>query len=425
MHHPSGRRPARNGRLCLRIDALDLARGIAVLGIVVINMEGFAGPFAAVGNPDWNGEARVADFLSFSVAALFFEGKMRALFTLLFGAGIVFFAARRSPGGDAGDGAAMAPQLRRLGWLAVFGYLHYLVLWRGDILFLYAVAGTCALAFLRLSALRLIVAGLLSTLIFGAYCTWGVGPIMIAIDAAAHGHASAEQIASLSDYTDGLSIESAADRALFSSGMAAQIGHRLTSDPFYPLLSLKISVFETLPLMLLGMGLAKGGFFTGAVSRSELARIGWAGCLLGLVWAALSLAWLFHVGFSRAATPWLFYYTGLPGRMAMALGYLAIVVRYAPAWMETALGRRFAAAGRMAFTNYIATSLVMTFVFHGWGLGLIERDFGHGGLMVFAGAMGVAMLTWSAPWLRRFGSGPLELLWRRLALLGASRRKRD
>ena len=99
--------------------------------------------------------------------------------------------------------------------------------------------------------------------------------------------------------------------------------------------------------------------------------------------------------------------------IAMALGYAAVLVLLAPRLLDTWLGQRFAAAGRMAFSNYLGTSLVMTALFHGWGLGLAGR-FGPAALWLFVLLGWVLMLGWSGPWLSRFRQGPLEWLWRSL-----------
>ncbi|MDE2619781.1 MAG: DUF418 domain-containing protein, partial [Sphingomonadales bacterium] len=109
---------------------LDLVRGIAVLGILAINLGGYAGPIAAALSPNLPSPGTPADELWFALTTLVFEGKMRALFTLLFGASLLLFIDRAEARGE--DGERL--QLRRLGWLALFGYLHYVLLWWGDIL---------------------------------------------------------------------------------------------------------------------------------------------------------------------------------------------------------------------------------------------------------------------------------------------------
>ena len=117
-----------------RIDALDLIRGVAILGILAVNMEGFAGPIAATITPDWNGAVSGSDHFAFAATLVLFEGKMRALLSLLFGASMLLFVESAESTGRNGDRL----QMRRLAWLAVIGYLHFALLWWGDILFTYA-----------------------------------------------------------------------------------------------------------------------------------------------------------------------------------------------------------------------------------------------------------------------------------------------
>ena len=119
-----------------RIATLDLIRGLAVMGILAINIAGFAGPTAAIYAPHVTSPGSAPDDVVFALALLVFEGKMRALFSMLFGASLLLFVEKAEARGQ--SGASL--QLRRLCWLALFGYLHFLLFWWGDILFLYAMA---------------------------------------------------------------------------------------------------------------------------------------------------------------------------------------------------------------------------------------------------------------------------------------------
>ena len=125
-----------------RIASLDLIRGIAVLGILAVNIASLAGPALASLTPHYPRPGAFADEAAFAVMLLLFEGKMRGLFTLLFGASMMLFIDRAEARGR--DGPLL--QARRLGWLAVLGYLHFLLVWHGDILFIYAGVGLLVLA---------------------------------------------------------------------------------------------------------------------------------------------------------------------------------------------------------------------------------------------------------------------------------------
>jgi uncharacterized protein len=139
-----------------RIAALDLIRGVAILGILAINIAGFAGPQIAALTPNLPRPGSPLDEAAFALGFFLFEGKMRALFTILFGASMVLFLERAEAAGrDPGP-----LQLRRLGWLALFGYLHFALLWWGDILFAYALCGCFALLCWRAPAKPLVALAL-------------------------------------------------------------------------------------------------------------------------------------------------------------------------------------------------------------------------------------------------------------------------
>ena len=131
----------------------------------------------------------------------------------------------------------------------------------------------------------------------------------------------------------------------------------------------------------------------------------------GATLAALGWLWPRHFPL-RAMADGLQYGLALP-HLAMALGYAALLAMAAPWLAPTRAGARLIAAGRMAFTNYIATTVVMTALFHGWGLAL-GGTIGEAGLVPFVLLGWLLMLGWSKPWLACFRQGPLEWLWRSL-----------
>jgi uncharacterized protein len=396
-------------RPAARILALDLVRGVAVLGILAINIGGFAGPIAATLSPHQPVPGTWADEAWFAFTLLVFEGKMRALFTLLFGASMALFIERMDAAGRHGERL----QLRRLGWLLVLGYLHFALLWWGDILFLYAACGLGAMA-LRQGPPR----GLAFAAI-GMFLAWHAtmgAQTLPEVRREMHVLAATASPADAQAYRF--------DRAHDDAETAAEISHerggfadlartKLTEQPAEPITATLATMGETLPLMLLGLALYRLGFFGGEWPHAGMRRIaGWSLSLgTALTICFIALAW------SRHFPPVLMvagmaYFLALP-HLLMALGYAALLIPAAPRLARTALGARLIAAGRMAFTNYIAMTVVMTFIFYGWGLGLIGTVPPHRqGLFVLGGW--ALMLAWSKPWLARFRQGPLEWLWRSL-----------
>ena len=164
-------------------------------------------------------------------------------------------------------------------------------------------------------------------------------------------------------------------------------------------------------LVLGGMALYRMGFFSGAFDRAKMRRWGWIGIVAGVLVTIPLALWPYRTGFDFFTTLFVFNAVGRIGQLPMALGLAALLVLWAPSAAKGWLGSRFAAAGRMAFSNYLGTSIIMMFVFHGWALGL----FGYLGRVELFGVVlvtWIAMLAWSKAWLAQFRYGPLEWLWR-------------
>lgn len=398
-----------NGAANQRIAALDLVRGVAVLGILAVNVAGFAGPPSASYSP-WIPEAASrADEWAYAVMFLLFEGKMRALFSLLFGASMLLFIERAEAQDRDGEGL----QLRRLGWLALFGYLHFLLLWWGDILFLYAVAGVMALA------LRKAPVGALLGIAAAIFLFWQVAGSALSLDDVAAeqaalanpGQAGAQ--ARIAAITAPYRQQDARDSAEARTPWADQVIAKATQRPFYPVRAMLFAIGETLPYMLLGMALFQTGFFAGAWDRRHVWRMAMVGLGLGGAASLWITGWALGAHYPEMTMRLLVNYAlGLP-HLLMALGYAALLMLAAPRLIGTRLGGRLIAAGRMAFSNYIGTSVVMCALFYGWGLGLFGQA-GAAGHWLFVVLGWVLMLGWSGPWLARFRQGPLEWLWRSL-----------
>lgn len=392
-----------------RIAALDLIRGIAVLGILAVNVAGFAGPPSASYSPWLPNPATRADEWAFAVTLWLFEGKMRALFSMLFGASMLLFVDRAEAQGRNGQ----ALQLRRLGWLALFGYLHFALLWWGDILFLYAVAGFFALA------LRGLPPRVLAGAALALFAFWQLSGLALSLpeaameQAALHSPAGSPQRAQLAEITAPYRQQDARDMADARAGWSAQVSAKLTQRPFYPLRVTLFSIGETLPYMLLGMALFRSGFFAGLWSRRRLRGIALAGLILGGGAGLGTGWWALAAHFPEMTMRLLVNYASGFAHLAMALGYAAALMLAAPRLAGSWLGGRLIVAGRIAFSNYIGTSLVMCAIFYGWGLGRFGTV-GAAGQWAFVLLGWALMLAWSAPWLARFRQGPLEWLWRSL-----------
>ena len=380
-----------------------------MLGILAVNIAGFAGPTQATLSPNIPVPGSTADEAAFAFIFVAFEGKMRALFTLLFGASMLLFVERAEAAGR--DGTAL--QYRRLGWLLLFGLLHYLLLWWGDILFVYAAIGLLALRFRNAEPKALVAAALLLFAGWHGYGAVVAHPGVNSEEQVRLGEARPALIAEETKQTSEAREEAAREIASYQAPLVEQIKDKILNRPFWQVGMTMFTFGETFPLMLIGMALYRSGFFSGAWPRRRLWQLAGGGLALGLIPTLLVLGWVWPRHFPiQAMTAATFFWTALP-HLTMALAYAALLMLAAPRLLQTTLGKRIEAAGRMAFSNYLGTTLVMTAIFYGWGLGLIGTV-GAAGQMLFVALGWALMLGWSKPWLTRFRQGPLEWLWRSL-----------
>lgn len=390
-------------------------RGVAVLGILAINITGFWGPTLASFSP-LIPRPEPGGMWWFAFAFVVFEGKMRALFTLLFGASLVLFCESV----DRRGGHADLMQVRRLSWLALFGYGHYLLLWWGDILFPYALCGMAALALRRLAPVTLSAIALaIFTLSHGVD---GIGDLLgiAAEQRVLAGHATGAEMAEQADMMTRIAASVALDTRVLDAGFVDAVRLRLATAPYLPLETTLGTLTETLPLMMIGIALHRTGFFTGGWDRHVLRRTAQAGIATGGAITLAMLGWLWASRFPpRAMFGAIDDLSALP-HLTMAIGYAAALVLCWPHLRSHALGQRLAAAGHCAFTNYLGTTVVMTAVFSGWGLGL-GPELPRAWLPAFVLLGWALMLAWPRWWLARVGQGPLEALWRRLTWLGVAR----
>jgi uncharacterized protein len=395
-----------------RIETLDVLRGIAVMGIFSVNVIGFAMPIQAYFNPSAYGGAGGADLATWALNFVLVDGKMRGLFSLLFGASMLLVieqaeAAGRSPAGV---------HYRRMAWLLLFGLAHFYLVWFGDILISYAAIGMVAFLFRRLPVHSLLVAAGMALILSFVLAAGLSHHVTTTAAAAAAPGASAEALAAwqetLRHFGAPQGAALAQDLALHRGGYSGLVHHRLTELAGDPLGQILFGGPETLAFMLLGMAGLRSGFLGGRWEARRYRRIAAAALAVGMPAYAL-LAWLnWSSGFAPETVVTMFIGLAAPVRPVMMLGYAALFVLFAlrGGW----LAERIGAVGRAALTNYLGTSLVATFVFYGYGLGL----YGHVGRFeawLLAPLVWALMLAWSKPWLDRHLYGPLEWLWRSLA----------
>ena len=395
-----------------RIVTLDIVRGVAVMGILAMNIVGFALPFQAYLNPVALGPAGDWDLASWAVGFILVDGKMRGLFSFLFGASMLLVIEQSQAKGESAD----IVHYRRMFWLLFFGLIHLYLIWFGDILVGYALVGMIAFLFRGLGRRALVgwAVGLL-TVQFLIFAGLAAGAAELQQAAAAPG-ASAGQLSEWQDLQamfGALSPEARThELALYRGGYAGILADRVRDQALGPIEGLGLFGWETLAYFLLGMAALRSGFLTGGWTDERYRKAALIGFGIGIPAYAL-LAWLLvRDGFSVPAILALSMAATVPLRPPMVIATASLIILAAR--KGGALTERIAAAGRAAFTNYLGTSLLMTTLFYGYGGGLFGT-MGRAQLWLVVLAMWALMLLWSKPWLDRFLYGPLEWLWRSLA----------
>ncbi|KQW81862.1 DUF418 domain-containing protein [Brevundimonas sp. Root1279] len=382
-----------------RIFTLDVLRGWAILGILAVNALMFAWPFslemATEIPPPWPHDP--ANILGHWVEAVFFQDKFRSLFSMLFGVSIFLI------GGERGDEARSGLLLRRLLFLGLFGLIHGLAFWFGDILLHYAYCGLIVMLMRSWSARRLIWIGLSINLVAGLFAAAAMMAQALFAGAGADG-GGGNPMAVTAD-------QLAATIELYRSGFPAAHIENAKAWLFLQVFSIGLLPI-TMGLMMLGMGLFKAGFLAGrsptwvyllvfALGAGNLAFLGWFEWMDanaphgapapsgGLAGVGASFAWVITLGYASM---------------------LILMTRFGLRFLTA----RLAPVGRMAFTNYLTQTLIMTSLFYmPWGPHWFgDPQWGPGGLWMIVGAIWIAQLIWSPLWLSVFQMGPLEWLWR-------------
>ena len=377
-----------------RYPQLDVIRGAAIAGILLLNIVSFALPSAAYLNPAWQGFITLPDAISWLLTELFARLKFLSLFALLFGAGLVFQIPK---------GAAWIQS--RLLWLVLFGLLHAIFLWQGDILVAWGITGLLCWRLIRdaRSAQQLIRTGILF---------YAVGCLMLLLfGVLSSGHAGNDWLPSPAD------LQMEQWRALHPG----RVGIEYRISYLEPMLISLFSQYgwELAGLMLIGAGLIHNGWILGKRPRGDYLRhAAWLlipALLVELVTALLQ-------GYSGWSFRWSGFYLQVPGEVVsplVSLGYVALLLAGWSRLASLKVTLTLAAIGRMALSNYLLQTVVCTLIFSVAGLFM---QFSRWQLLLMVPAVWLINALFSLCWLRYFRRGPMEQLWRVLTDKSASRR---
>lgn len=397
-----------------RILTLDTVRGVAVMGILLLNIIAFAMPPAAYMNPRAFGGAEGLDLAVWLGNFILFDGKMRGLFSFLFGASTLLVI----DGALAKGENAAKIHYARMVWLLVLGLLHCWLIWWGDILNHYAIMGMLLFFFRKTSVKRLIGIGVVLLLLQQLIALSMLAALQFSQAGLTSPNAESVRQAreAIEAFTLGFGVPS--DTMITDIVRTHRAGwleiarERFKTAGSFPLDSLFMFGCETLAYMLFGMAAFRSGMLTGSWDRRRYLRWVAVGFGVGIPAYAAFAALIIDADFSMPSVMLGVIVLTIPVRPLMILGWASLIILLMrPGGMFTT---RIAAAGRMAFTNYLATSLICTTIFYGYGMGWYgELSRAEVYLVVFA--VWALMLLWSKPWLERFAYGPLEWLWRSLA----------
>jgi uncharacterized protein len=413
-----------------RLTTIDMLRGFALLGILLMNIAGFSMPDHSF--EKFSNDPDSVNFWVFQFIGTFFEGKMRAMFGMVFGAGVLLFVANKSMKST----AIHALYYRRMFWLLLFGLIHaHLILWIGEILYLYAVCGMILYLFRNVAAKYLVwavpivavVSFVAGTIQYQNIRAKRLAYVEATTAQSQNQTLTAAQTQALTDWRE---VEKSmipnredakANMAKMKSDYSTVAGHLRPLAFQWQTKYLIFELWDSLALMLLGLALFKWGFLTGAWSRKDYWKVVKIGYGIGLPLVLYANYYNFHhfstleanlARMEQVSVNWVALIYPFQ-RILIVMAHAAALILMFQSGFAKNLFSRLVAVGRMALTNYISHSVICTLFFFGYGLN-------NYGAFEFYQIYFVVLAIWafqliiSPIWLKYFQFGPMEWLWRSL-----------
>jgi uncharacterized protein len=407
-----------------RVSGLDTIRGFALLGILLMNITDFGLPFAAYDNPIPAGGYTGKNLITWFIVGVVADGKMRAIFSMAFGASVYLLIDRLIRKGAAASAADI--HYRRMLWLLLFGMIHGYLIWSGDILYPYATCGLLLYPLRKLSPRILLTTAAVMLVFMSSLATYNYfhlvqlqrDSIQIAAYEKAGKKLTPTQEKSKKDLDEAVKAVRPSAEDLKEDVDAHQGGyfklvafrydqtHHFETVPLYESIDVDI-----LMMMLVGMAFMKLGVLSGNYSAKFYAVMALIGFTVGITADSLSYWWTIRNNFSLDT----WYLTGTTYQLGRftAFGYVGVLMLLVKFGALRGVTSTLGYVGRMAFSNYILTSLICTTIFEGYGFGFFGKLQRYQLYYVVA-AVWLVILVISPIWLRHFRFGPLEWLWRSL-----------
>jgi uncharacterized protein len=384
-----------------RIYSLDVLRGFAVLGILLMNIQSFSMVDPTYFNPSVFGDMTGINYFVWLGSHLLADMKFVTIFSLLFGAGIVLFCERVVSRG----GKPIGIHYRRTLWLLFFGLTHAYLLWHGDILVWYSFSAFIAYLFWRFRP---------GWLIFWSLLLLFIGTAIYLMAQLSMPYWPKEAIAGNTSYWSPPEEVILHRLDTFRGGWVSQLSERIpTSLMFHTFVYVIFGMWRTVGVMLAGMALFKWGILSAKRSNRFYLIAILGGIIIGLPLIGYGAHQHFVHDWSVKYSLYGGSLYNYWGSLFVAMAYLSCIMLICRnEWLKN-LQRRLSAVGRLAFSNYILQTLICTAIFYGHGFGLFGSVPRWGQLLITI-TVWVILVIFSNIWLARFRLGPLEWLWRTL-----------
>jgi len=390
-----------------RFASLDVIRGLAILGILLMNIQSFSMPGAAYLNPSAFGDLSGLNFAAWLFSHLLADNKFMSLFSMLFGASILLISDKQQATGK----PPWRLHYSRNFWLLVFGAVHAYLIWYGDILFPYAICGMVVYFFRKRSVRFLLISSIiLMSVASGLYLLSGYSMP----------HWPKESMDEMVQMWSPAEAELQKEIESYRGSFGEQLPNRIESAiELQTFVFLILGFWRISGLMLMGMALYKSGFFTMQKSASQYLKWGLLTGVVGFLLVGVG-AW------KITQSKWSLEYAMFFGYQWNYWGSVLVAIAYASGiqWMLkrsktesnailSKLQHVFSSIGKLALSNYLLQSILATVIFYGFGFGLF-------GNVNRISQLGFVLVIWSVNiafsllWIRRFRYGPFEWLWRSL-----------